>query len=84
MTRYRGLTLRVLGKGAPAIGPGKAELIERIGETGSINEAMGGYRIKVFHTRAFPWDEVFKVLLFRDFKVYVGRKKADLFIEAMP
>ena len=39
MTRYRGLTLRVLGKGAPAIGPGKAELIERIGRTGSISGA---------------------------------------------
>jgi molybdate transport system regulatory protein len=39
MTRYRGLTLRVLGKGAPAIGPGKAELIERIGATGSISAA---------------------------------------------
>ena len=39
MPRYRGLTLRVLGKGAPAIGPGKAELIERIGATGSISAA---------------------------------------------
>jgi molybdate transport system regulatory protein len=39
MTRYRGLTLRVLGKGAPAIGPGKAELVERIGATGSISAA---------------------------------------------
>ena len=39
MSRYRGLTLRVLGGGAPAIGPGKAELIERIGETGSISAA---------------------------------------------
>ena len=39
MSRYRGLTLRVLGKGAPAIGPGKAELIERIGKTGSISGA---------------------------------------------
>ena len=39
MTRYRGLTLRVLGKRAPAIGPGKAELIERIGATGSISAA---------------------------------------------
>ena len=37
--RYRGLTLRVLAKGAPAIGPGKAELIERIGRTGSISAA---------------------------------------------
>jgi molybdate transport system regulatory protein len=39
MTRYRGLTLRVLGEGAPAIGPGKAELVERIGATGSISAA---------------------------------------------
>jgi molybdate transport system regulatory protein len=39
MKRYRGLTLRVLGKGAPAMGPGKAELIERIAKTGSISAA---------------------------------------------
>jgi molybdate transport system regulatory protein len=40
MARYRGLTLRVLGRGAPpAMGPGKAELIERIAETGSISAA---------------------------------------------
>ena len=39
MARYRGLTLRVLGACVPAIGPGKAELIERIAETGSISAA---------------------------------------------
>jgi molybdate transport system regulatory protein len=39
MARYRGLTLRILGQGSPAMGPGKAELIERIGETGSISAA---------------------------------------------
>jgi len=40
MGRYRGLTLRVLGRGSPpAMGPGKAELIERIDETGSISAA---------------------------------------------
>jgi molybdate transport system regulatory protein len=39
LARYRGLTLRVLGKGAPAMGPGKAELIARIGQTGSISAA---------------------------------------------
>jgi len=39
MARYRGLTLRVLGRRAPAIGPGKAELIERIAATGSISAA---------------------------------------------
>jgi molybdate transport system regulatory protein len=39
MGRYRGLTLRILGGSAPAMGPGKAELIEHIGSTGSISAA---------------------------------------------
>jgi molybdate transport system regulatory protein len=39
MSRYRGLTLRVLGARKPAIGPGKAELVERIADTGSISAA---------------------------------------------
>jgi len=40
MARYRGLTLRILGRDSPpAMGPGKAELIERIAETGSISAA---------------------------------------------
>lgn len=38
-TRYKGLTLRVLGRSSAAMGPGKAELIERIAETGSISAA---------------------------------------------
>lgn len=37
--RYAGLTLRVLARGGAAMGPGKAELIERIAETGSISAA---------------------------------------------
>lgn len=55
-----------------------------MGDTGGFNAALGGYRIKVYHTRAFPWDEVFKTLLYRDFKVYVTRHKADIYIEATP
>jgi len=39
LARYRGLTLRVMGKRAPAMGPGKAELVERIAQTGSISAA---------------------------------------------
>lgn len=39
MGRYRGLTLRVLGRGTPAMGPGKAELVERIAASGSISAA---------------------------------------------
>lgn len=36
---YPGLTLRVLSRGARAMGPGKAELVERIESTGSISAA---------------------------------------------
>jgi molybdate transport system regulatory protein len=37
--RYPGLTLRILGSGDPAMGPGKAELISRIDASGSISAA---------------------------------------------
>jgi molybdate transport system regulatory protein len=43
--RYPGLTLRVLGDGAPAMGPGKAELIARIARTGSIAAAARAMRM---------------------------------------
>lgn len=36
---YEGLTLRVLSRGERALGPGKAELVERIAATGSISAA---------------------------------------------
>ena len=39
MARYPGLTLRVLGANAPAMGPGKARLISLIDTTGSISAA---------------------------------------------
>ncbi|MBM3343311.1 MAG: LysR family transcriptional regulator [Betaproteobacteria bacterium] len=39
MARYPGLTLRVLTTDVPAIGPGKARLIELIDKTGSISAA---------------------------------------------
>jgi len=58
------------------------ELRQLIGETGGLDEVMGSFRIKVYHTRAFPWDEVFKALLYRGFQVFITNKKADLFIEA--
>jgi molybdate transport system regulatory protein len=45
VARYRGLTLRVLGKGAPAMGPGKAELVDRIAATGSISAAARAMRM---------------------------------------
>ena len=55
-----------------------------IRDTGGLMDLMGGYKIKVYHAGAFPWDEVFKALLYRNFKVYVTRHKADMFIEAKP
>jgi len=53
-----------------------------MGDTGGLQESLGGFRIKVYHLQAFPWGEVMKQLVYRDFKVYVTRHKADLFIEA--
>jgi hypothetical protein len=55
-----------------------------MGDTGDLQESLGGFRIRIFHARGFPWADVFKILLFRDFKVYVTRHKADIFIEATP
>lgn len=39
MPRYPGLTLRILTRRSPAIGPGKAALVSQIDETGSISAA---------------------------------------------
>lgn len=39
MPRYPGLTLRILASDHPAMGPGKAQLIELIDSTGSISAA---------------------------------------------
>jgi len=51
MSRYRGLTLRVLGRSAAAMGPGKAELIDHIGRTGSISAAAR--EMKMSYRRAW-------------------------------
>lgn len=39
MARYPGLMLRILAKDHPAMGPGKAQLVELIDATGSISAA---------------------------------------------
>ncbi len=69
----------------PVTGPGVdvADLLRfLIGDMGALSDSMGGFKIKIYHTRAFPWDDVFRELLYRDFKIYVSRHKADIFIEA--
>ena len=47
-----------------------------------VQESLGGFKIKIYHSKAFPWGEVFKMLLYRDFRVYVTRHKADIYIDA--
>ena len=76
MTRFPPITNPTLDVGE--------EIADLIGDTGGLQEAMGGYRIRVYHSGTFPWAEVFKALLFRDFRVYVTRNKSDIFIEAQP
>src|SRR6185436_2380522 len=66
---------------SPAANVGE-ELARLMGDTGRVEEVLGGYRIPVYHSGAFPWAEVFKVLLYRDFKVSLTHHKADIFIEA--
>jgi len=39
MARYPGLTLRIIARGQPAMGPGKAELVSQIEASGSISAA---------------------------------------------
>jgi hypothetical protein len=60
-----------------------AELLRyMMGDTGDLQELMGGFRIKIYHAKAFPWDQVLRALLYRDFRVSVIRQKADILIEA--
>ena len=73
-------------KAPPVTNPGldvATAISELIGDTGGVQEVMGGFRIRIYHARAFPWADVLKILVFRDFKVYVRRHKADMFIEAV-
>ena len=56
-------------------------LKELIGDTATCVPVTGGYTLRVHHLRSFPWDDVFKALLFRDYKVFVARQKADVLIE---
>ena len=59
------------------------QLAYLMADTGGIVESsVTRYRLAVYHTRAFPWDDVFKHLLYRGYKVTVASHKADLFIEA--
>ena len=54
-----------------------------VGHMGAVEITGGAFRIKVHHGGSFPWDALFKALLYRDYKVTLTRHKADIFIEAM-
>jgi hypothetical protein len=60
------------------------EINRIVGDMGVVEESNGALRVKVAHSRAFPWDDVFKQLLYRDYKVEVTKHKADLIIEGRP
>jgi uncharacterized membrane protein len=68
-------------------GPAGVDVAPRLsylmGDTGGLRESMGGFRIEVYHTTAFPWAGVFKILLDHQFRVSVTRRKADVIIEAL-
>ena len=54
-----------------------------VGHMGAVEQSDTGFKIKVHHGGAFPWDELFKALLYRDYKVAVTRHKAELYVEAV-
>ena len=70
-------------KESPPINKIADDLRNLLGDMANVQELPEGFKIKVYHTRAFPWDDVFKMLLYRDYKVNVSRRKADIYIEAL-
>lgn len=54
-----------------------------VGHMGAVEQNGGSFKIKVHHGGSFPWDILFKALLYRDYKVAITRLKAEIFIEAM-
>lgn len=66
--------------------PQSMDLAEKIvyvmGDTGSLQEQLGGFKLRVIHERSFPWADVFKIFLVRGFAVDVTMSKTGLFIEA--
>lgn len=71
-------------KASPPAAKIAEDLRHLLGDMANVQELPDGFKIKVYHTRAFPWDDVFKMLLYRDYKVNLSRRKADIYIEAKP
>ena len=72
-------------KPAPVIDPDvEIGIVVRdiVGHMGAVEQLESGFKIKVHHGGSFPWHELFKALLYRDYQVAVTRKKAELFVEA--
>ncbi len=79
-TRHPGISLRVVLRKGVAFGPGKAELLEHIRDSGSI--AAAGRRMKMSYTRAWNLVEAmnrdFAAPLVRSAKGGAGRGGAGL------
>jgi len=58
------------------------ELARLIGDTGNVQNVMGAFRVRVVKPAAFPWEQVFRVLLLHGFGVSVACPEANLVIEA--
>ena len=61
-----------------------SEISRLIGDAGTLRNVMGAFRIKVRDPRAFPFADVFNLLLAHGFKVDVTSQQAALLIEARP
>jgi len=58
------------------------ELARLIGDTGNLQNVMGAFRVRVAKPAAFPWEQVFRVLLLHGFSVGIACPEANLVIEA--
>jgi hypothetical protein len=60
------------------------QLMADIGRLGSIQESMGGFRIKTSMPLAFPFGRILTTLTSRNFRVTVSQQGSTLVIEARP
>ena len=49
-----------------------------------MQDFMGGFRIRIYQTAAFPFDAIFKTLLSRNYQVYVTDANRAYSLEAKP
>jgi hypothetical protein len=60
------------------------QLARLVGSAGAVQNFMGGFRIRIYQTAAFPFDAIFKTLLSRNYQVYVTDANRAYSLEAKP